>query len=372
MYFMPIKQKLNLNIKVVDLFCGVGGLTHGFLKESLDVIAGYDIDESCRYAYESNNKNSDNKHSEFVPKSITDVTGEEISLKLAGADVKILIGCAPCQPFSTYSYKNRDEKKINLLLEFARLIEEAKPDIVSMENVPRLATFSDSVFGEFVNTLKSNGYEVFHKIVNCPEYGIPQHRKRLVLLASKFGNIELIKETHTEKEFKTVKNVIGKMPPLRSGEVSPKDSLHRATKLSDLNLKRIKQSVPGGTWKDWDEELRLKCHLKSSGETYVSVYGRMSWDKPAPTMTTHCVGIGNGRFGHPEQDRAISLREAALLQTFPRKYKFVEKGKTFTVKRISTQIGNAVPVKLGQIIAKSIKLHLNNDKVISKIRSDIE
>ena len=125
-------------------------------------------------------------------------------------------------------------------------------------------------------------------------------------------------------------------------------------------MKRIRQSKPGGTWKDWDKDLRLKCHQKSSGETYVSVYGRMSWDKPAPTMTTHCIGIGNGRFGHPEQDRAITLREAALIQTFPRKYKFVEKGKSFRVKQISTQIGNAVPVKLGRVIAKSIKKHLNN------------
>lgn len=364
---MSEKQKQNFSVKVVDLFCGVGGLTHGFIKESLNVVAGYDIDADCKYAYESNNA------SEFIKKSITDVTGEEISEKLSGADVKILIGCAPCQPFSTYSYKNQDPKKVNLLLEFARLIEEVKPDIVSMENVPRLIEFKGgSIFEKFLEILKAFGYEVSYKIVNCPEYGIPQHRKRLVLLASKLGKIELIKETHTEKTFKTVKDAIGKMPLLESGEVSPKDSLHRAAKLSDLNLKRIRQSKPGGTWKDWDEDLRLKCHQKSSGETYVSVYGRMSWEKPAPTMTTHCMGIGNGRFGHPEQDRAISLREAALIQTFPKTYKFVKKGKPFKVKRISTQIGNAVPVKLGQVIAKSIKLHLNDDRILSKIKQNSE
>jgi len=352
---MPKKQKRNFSVKVVDLFCGIGGLTHGFIKESLDVVAGYDIDADCRYAYESNNA------SEFIEKSITLVTGNEISAKLSGADVKILIGCAPCQPFSTYSYKNQDQKKIDLLLEFARLIEEVKPDIVSMENVPRLAEFKgDSVFGKFLEILKANGYEVSYKIVNCPEYGIPQHRKRLVLLASRFGKIELIPETHKEENFVTVKDAIGKMPHLKSGESLPTDSMHKAAKLSDLNMKRIRQSKPGGTWKDWDEDLKLKCHLKSSGETYVSVYGRMSWDKPAPTMTTHCIGIGNGRFGHPEQDRAITLREAALIQTFPRNYKFVKKGKPFRVKRISTQIGNAVPVLLGRTIAKSIKKHLEN------------
>lgn len=352
---MPKKQKRNFSVKVVDLFCGVGGLTHGFIKESLDVVAGYDIDTDCKYAYESNNA------SEFIEKSITLVTGDEISEKLSGADVKILIGCAPCQPFSTYSYKNQDPKKIDLLLEFARLIEAVKPDIVSMENVPRLAEFDgDSVFGSFLAILTANGYEYSYKIVNCPEYGIPQNRRRLVLLASKFGKIELIPETHNEQNFVTVKDAIGEMEHLKSGESSPTDSMHKAAKLSDLNMKRIRQSKPGGTWKDWDEDLRLKCHQKSSGETYVSVYGRMSWDKPAPTMTTHCIGIGNGRFGHPEQDRAITLREAALIQTFPRKYKFVEKGKPFRVKRISTQIGNAVPVKLGRVIAKSIKLHLDS------------
>ena len=124
---MPKKRNQNFSVKVVDLFCGVGGLTHGFIKESFDVVAGYDIDADCKYAYESNNS------SEFIKKSITDVTRNEISEKFSGADVKILIGCAPCQPFSTYSYKNQDEKKINLLLEFARLVAEVKPDIVSMD-----------------------------------------------------------------------------------------------------------------------------------------------------------------------------------------------------------------------------------------------
>ena len=195
---MPDKQKQNFSVKVVDLFCGIGGLTHGFIKESLDVVAGYDIDTDCKYAYEANNA------SEFIEKSITDITGEEISEKLSGADVKILIGCAPCQPFSTYSYKNQDPKKVNLLLEFARLVEEVKPDIVSMENVPRLEVSGDSIFGKFLEILKTNGYEVSYEIVHCPEYGIPQHRKRLVLLASRLGKIELIKKTHTEKKFKTV------------------------------------------------------------------------------------------------------------------------------------------------------------------------
>jgi len=196
--------------------------------------------------------------------------------------------------------------------------------------------------------------------VNCADYGIPQYRKRLVLLASKLGDISLIPKTHTPQNYMTVEDAIGKLEPLKSGETSKKDTLHKASKLSDLNLKRIQQSKPGGTWKDWDEELRLDCHKKKSGSTYVSVYGRMKWDEPAPTMTTHCTGIGNGRFGHPEQDRAITLREAAILQSFPKKYKFVEKNADFNKRTMSIHIGNAVPVKLGEVIGKSIIAHIQN------------
>lgn len=352
---MPTKKKRKYSAKVVDLFCGIGGLTHGFVRESFDVAAGYDIDTTCKYAFQKNN------NAAFIDKNITKVTGTEIKKHFGNADVKILVGCAPCQPFSTYSYKTKDKDKWTLLYEFARLIEEAEPDIVSMENVPRLTKFDKaSVFSDFLETLRKKKYhEPYYEIVNCPDYGIPQYRKRLVLLASRYGEIQLIPKTHTKENYETVESTIGKMEPLESGEISETDDIHRAAKLSELNLKRVRQSKPGGTWRDWDEELRLKCHRKKSGETYVSVYGRMNWKEPAPTMTTHCVGIGNGRFGHPEQDRAITLREAALFQTFPPDYEFVPKGQHFKIKTLSTHIGNAVPVKLGQVIAQSIEKHLD-------------
>jgi DNA (cytosine-5)-methyltransferase 1 len=349
----------NESIKVIDLFCGVGGLSHGFVQEGLEVVAGFDIDETCRYPFEVNN------NAAFIAKDIREVTSDEINRFFGDASIKVLVGCAPCQPFSTYSFKSPDKAKNekiakwSLLNEFSRIIEDVKPHIVSMENVPGLAKFGLSgVFKDFIKVLEKNQYEVDFKVVYCPAYGVPQQRKRLVLLASRLGKIAIIPDTHTIANYPTVAQTIGKLEPIGSGEVSSSDPIHRAAKLSDLNIKRIQQSKPGGTWRDWDEDLLLDCHKRETGKTYRSVYGRMNWDAPAPTMTTFCTGIGNGRFGHPIQDRAISLREAALLQTFPQGYKFVQEGSTVNSKRLSTHIGNAVPVNLGRAIAKSIKFHL--------------
>ena len=183
-------------------------------------------------------------------------------------------------------------------------------------------------------------------------YGVPQNRKRLVLLASKFGAIEL---PQPNEQIKTVRDAIGTLPQIQAGETCCRDKLHSARSLSKINIERIKQSKPGGTWRDWDQCLRLKCHSKSSGKTYPSVYGRMLWDKPSPTITTQFYGYGNGRFGHPEQNRAISFREGALLQTFPSDYIF---NPTATARELGMQIGNAVPVKLAEIIGLAIKLNI--------------
>jgi DNA (cytosine-5)-methyltransferase 1 len=233
-----------------------------------------------------------------------------------------------------------------------------------MENVPQLAKFKHSpVFPNFVKTLEKEGYKVSYKIVYAPDYGIPQKRKRLVLLASRHGDIELIPPTHSIDNYITVKDVIGDLEKIESGKSSENDFLHKASQLSDKNLLRIKQSKPGGSWKrDWEENLLLDCHKSEKGKTYGSMYGRMTWDEPSPTMTTHCIGIGNGRFGHPEQDRAISLREAALFQSFPIEYKFAKDKESLSVRNVSKHIGNAVPPRLGEVIGLSIIKHLEKIK----------
>ena len=340
---------------VVDLFCGIGGLTNGLEQAGLNVVAGIDFEKSCQFAYEENNK------AKFIEKDITLMTAQDVeNLYPNNTEIRILAGCAPCQPFSKYTYRYRKDgykdDKWKLLYSFESLAKDIRPEIIAMENVPELE--NTPVFLDFVTTLEKNSYRVFYKVVNCPDYGIPQNRKRLVLLASLFGEISLLPPTHTRDNYVTVRDAIAFLPPLEAGAKDPNDLMHTATSLSKKNLQRIAQSVPGGTWRDWDKELQLKCHRKSSGKSYPSVYGRMEWDAPSPTITTQFYGYGNGRFGHPEQNRAISLREGAILQSFPANYKFIGKGNSFNKRQLGIQIGNAVPVRLGKVIGISVAEHL--------------
>ena len=339
------------SIRAVDLFCGAGGLTRGLEVAGICVELGIDIDPACEYPFTANNG------AEFLLKSVEDVTSADISDAFDDAPFKLLAGCAPCQPFSTYSqagYRPFDERR-NLPEHFSRLVREAGPHFVVMENVPPLAR--EDVFADFVDVLEDEGFHVFHVVVNCADYGVPQKRRRLVVLASTLGPIEFIYPTTPEGRRITVKEAIGDMPPLVAGEVCQEDPLHLACELSPLNLERVRASKPGGTWRDWDESLRAACHKKKSGKTYSDVYGRMTWDDPSPTMTTKYYGFGNGRFGHPDQDRAISLREGAILQSFPKSYEFVPKGNPIRKKTIGRLVGNAVPVNLGAAIGMSIVLH---------------
>lgn len=344
--------------EVIDLFCGIGGLTCGLRKAGLNVVAGIDSDLSCKYAYETNNC------ARFLGKDVTTLTSSEVDeLYSKYSDtIKILVGCAPCQTFSSQAHKYRSkinektDKRWNLLRTFKKYVCDIKPVVVSMENVPELRKYD--VFEDFVSGLESEGYHVDYKVVDCSKYGMPQKRRRLVLLASRLGGIGLIDESEIKAK-RNVRDAIGGLPVLRQGESDRSDPLHKCAGLSVLNLKRIRQSRPGGTWADWDDELLPNCYRKASGKTYQSVYGRMEWDKPSPTITTQFYSYGSGRYGHPEQDRALSLREGALLQTFPMDYKFYDESKNVSIGTISRHIGNAVPVDLGKIVGVSIVRHLS-------------
>jgi DNA (cytosine-5)-methyltransferase 1 len=346
----------NEQISCIDLFCGVGGLTHGLIRGGIKVLAGLDLDSQCRFPYEHNN------NALFIERDIKELSSDELVQMFGDSKLRLLAGCAPCQPFSTYSRKGREvrnDTKWGLVSDFGRLVRDTQPDLVTMENVPQI--LDHEVFQNFLKDLKD--YSISWRVLNCEKYGVPQTRKRLVLIASRLGEIELLIPNSSEKNIHTVRKAISHLRPLKAGCSDPQDRLHTASSLSTINLQRIKSSRPGGTWRDWDESLLAPCHRKQSGQTYPSVYGRMEWDAPAPTITTQCFGYGNGRFGHPEQDRAISLREAAILQTFPEDYVFVAPEKPVIFDRLGRLIGNAVPVRLGEIVAESLLTHLNSINV---------
>lgn len=343
-------------IRAVDLFCGVGGLTHGLARGGVEVVAGYDLDPTCKYAFEVNNKAT------FVEKDVGKLTASEITDRLGANAITLVAGCAPCQPFSTYSQTGRAERSNadwGLVANFGRLVHEVQPHLVTMENVPALR--NHPVFTEFVQALE--GYAITYRVVQCAMIGVPQTRKRLVLVASKLGTEPPSLDWHDGGQI-TVRQAIASLPALRAGEGSHDDPLHVACRLSRVNLRRIRASRPGGTWRDWPYDLRAPCHRKATGETFPAVYGRMDWDEPAPTITTQCFGYGNGRFGHPEQDRAITLREAAILQTFPNNYRFVKNGERVRFAQMGKLIGNAVPVQLGEKIAQTFRAHV--DEVLSR------
>jgi DNA (cytosine-5)-methyltransferase 1 len=348
--------RVSMRAEVVDLFCGIGGLSTGFQSEGFKVRAGVDVDGTCRHAFETN------IGAKFVAKGIERLSSAELAKLYTRSARRILVGCAPCQPFSLYTgrYRRNEtaedaDRRWALLDEFARLIESALPDVVSMENVPRVATHV--AFGTFVARLEAAGYTVAYYKVRAQDYGVPQRRTRLVLFASRYGKVKLAAPTHAAKPV-TVREAIGQLPPIAAGEAHAKDRLHRSRGLGEMNLCRLRATPEGGSWKDWDKDLQLDCHKKDGGRSFRAVYGRMSWDEPSPVITTQCLGIGNGRFGHPSQDRAISIREAAILQSFSPDFDFVPEDDEVLGLHLARQIGNAVPPRLAQAIARSIKLHL--------------
>lgn len=329
-------------IQAVDLFCGVGGLSFGLESAGIEVACGVDIDPRCHFAFDRNISGS------FLERDVTSVTADELESFYTKGSIRVLAGCAPCQPYSTYRRSSKGLPKRdewNLVAKFGQLIGAVQPELVTMENVPPLA--DQPVFTSLLADLE--GYYVDWDIVEMRSLGLPQTRKRLVLVASRLDKIELKFEG---KPSKTVRETISRLPAIPAGGIDPMDPMHRASRLSPLNLRRIQASVPGGTWRDWPENLLATCHSKKTGATFPSVYGRMSWDEPSPTITTQCFGYGNGRFGHPEQDRAISLREAAMLQGFPESYQFVPEGQIPNFASYGRLIGNAVPVPLGHAIGK--------------------
>ena len=333
-------------IVAVDLFCGAGGLTKGLADAGIKVVKGIDSDGTARKTYETNNPGS-----RFVNADISGISAADLTdgVRRQGADL-LLAGCAPCQPFSKHGVRDPRDRRRVLVWHFARLVGEIKPEYVIMENVPQFEKAGNAHRDGFLRMLRKHGYRYDEGVVNAAEYGVPQSRHRYVLLASKNGQIRIPAGDYgRRKRFRTVRDAIGKYPRIGAGESSPRVANHDAYDLSSANRRRIRATPPdGGSRTDTSGRgMTLKCHRNATGHT--DVYGRMKWDHPAPTLTCRCVSFSNGRFGHPVQDRAISVREAAALQTFPDGYVFRS-----TKTGNAAHIGNAVPVLLARTLGRAI------------------
>ena len=349
---------VDLPVKVFDFFSGCGGASQGFQDAGMEIAFGLDWDADAKCSFQLNFPAAT-----FMAKDIRHVE-EQIIYELVNHSRPhpiLFCGCAPCQPFSkqnTIRPQSSEDERFPLILEFLRFIERCKPDIVFVENVPGIQNVcpESEPINEFLQGLERAGYvNPAYGSVPLRRYGVPQSRSRFLLLASRHGAVNLPPETHgpgtTNPEFETVRDWISDLPRIAAGEKHPLIADHRAARLSPLNIKRIRATPEGGGHRDWPEHLRLSCHRISGG--YTDVYGRMSWDRPASGLTTRCISYSNGRFGHPDQDRAISVREAACLQTFPMDFSF-----SGSLNSMARQIGNAVPVRLTKTVGLHVRNHL--------------
>lgn len=353
------KNKEVLNLKAVDFFCCSGGVTCGFRMAGIEVLAGIDIDRNYKKTYEENNKGS-----QFIQADIAEYQPEELAeqLKIApNMDDMVFIGCSPCQYYTTMQTDKTNSSKGRLLLEeFKRFVDYFKPGFLFIENVPGLETKGGSPLSQFKDHIQTLGYTFDEKVVNASEYKVPQNRRRYVLIATRVNKSIKLPVSKARKVV-TVRDAIGQLPAISAGHKDKKADKHWTGKLEEINIRRIRATTHnGGTRLDWKDntKLQLKCY-KGKDHTFTDVYGRMFWDVPSPTITTKFYSLSNGRFGHPEQDRALSLKEGAILQSFPLKYHFHSDSMVITAR----MIGNAVPPKLASAIAGSLIQNYNHGTV---------
>ncbi len=378
---MSKKLKQDDPIVVYDFFSGCGGTSSGLRNAGMEIALGLDFD---KYSYKTFKKNF--PEAEFICEDINNIKTtdlEDYVGKPGSRTRKILFtGCAPCQPFSVLNRwkksdlptddkqelerrEKRDKEKIKkerLLLEFIRFIRYYLPDFIFVENVPGFQKISNehAPFAELLKVLDELGYKYPKpKIIEMHKYGVPQRRRRIILIASLLGEIDYPEETNDGKDvrFATVFDKIGginALPKIEQGETHPLIPNHQSAGLSSLNLQRIKAIPIGGNRLSLPENLQLECH-KGKDATHTDVYSRLFWHEPATGLTTRCTSLSNGRFGHPEEDRAISAREAARLQTFSDKFIF-EGG----LNAVARQIGNAVPVLLAERFGENFISHFRN------------
>jgi DNA (cytosine-5)-methyltransferase 1 len=334
-----------MKIKVFDFYSGCGGTSAGLQAAGMEIAFGLDIDPDAAATFRANFPQA-----HFLQSDLTRLRANRLQALISTKRKAPILfcGCAPCQPFSKQNLnRNAADSRIPLLSHFGRFVRYYRPEFVLIENVPGLQSISEAPgpLPAFTKLLHRLDYHVVAATIDCCDYGVPQKRQRFVLLASNIGEIALPPKTHGpgagHAPFSTVRDWIGDLPPIEAGEECDSVPNHRAANLSPLNLRRIRSTPPGGSRLNWPSELTLDCHAEHAGHT--DVYGRLRMDQPASALTTRCISLSNGRFGHPFQNRALSVREAASLQTFDPGFRFFG-----SLNSMARQIGNAVPTLLAQ------------------------
>ncbi len=344
----------------IDLFAGCGGLSVGLRNAGFDVRAAVELDATAAKTYRKNHPQT-----KLIERDICQVSAKELQKLCRNKPIAVLAGCAPCQGFCSLTVKNRRKDPRNaLVLQMATLIKKLKPTAVMMENVPGLEKRGVKIFSEFIARLRSLGYQPKWKVVQMADYGVPQSRRRLVLLAGLGFEISFPAATHAKnpkpksklKKWLTLRDVIANQPmPVTLSEARmqggpQKFRWHVVRNLQPQVTARLDAAIPGKTWLALEESIRPACH-RSGYKGFTNTYGRMSWSQTPVTMTGGCTTPCKGRFGHPNKNRTtISVREAALIQTFPRGYKF----HTDHMEAVCEMIGNAVPPHFALIAGKSI------------------
>lgn len=337
----------NVNPTAIDLFSGCGGLTLGLKRAGFNVLAAVEVDRLAVEAYRLNHKGVIVWRQDIRTLRTSTVMRK---LNIQPGQLGLLAGCAPCEGFSSMrtlnGHRSVDDPRNDLLFEFLRFVKGLQPQTVMMENVPALG--SDGRFHNFISVVRQLGYSVRFRTVDVSEYGVPQRRKRLVFLASKSGTIRFARRVRRQR---TVRETIGALPPAGfSG-----DDLHDVSENRSKRIQELIACIPkdGGSRLDLGDDKQLDCHRRSNG--FKDVYGRMRWDSVASTITGGCVNPSKGRFLHPYENRSITLREAALLQSFPIRYRFPMSRGKFAVAEL---IGNAFPPEFVRRQAIQIRRHL--------------
>lgn len=343
-------------IDVFDFFSGCGGTSRGFADAGMSPVLAVDWEEDALATFRANFPNA-----RTICGDVRGIATSDIDVLFPSPRQRcaLLCACSPCQPFSKQNrHKSDGDDRRSLIGEIERFLRRFRPELVFLENVPasiKLVGRQRTGLTPMLDLLRGLGYHIDARVLDAADYGVPQSRKRAIVMASLLGPIHLPEPTHGAGRlpYRTVRDAIGTLPPLLAGGSHVEIDAHVAARLSETNLRRIKASVPGGTWRNWPAELQLACHATVGG--YTDVYGRLVWDLPAPSLTTRCISYSNGRYGHPKQNRAISAREAAHLQSFHEDFRFI--GGLVSVAR---QIGNAVPVALARSVGRAFADHVRD------------